>query len=219
MVRGLLITLEGIDGSGKSTAGGILASRLKEAVPYRRFVFTAEPTNGEVGKILRQHLSETLDGSQGLKVSQIKRLEELFLFLSDHADHLSKTVIPALQEGAVVISDRYSDSTAAYQGATLQGIVNDPMNWISNICRPWNISPDLTIIFSVDPAISLKRIKSRSSTEKFERADFLREVDGNFRRMAESDPERFVLLDASRKIDDVAEDALSLIIKKIEIST
>jgi dTMP kinase len=212
-VKGLLITLEGIDGSGKSTISGLLATRLNDAVPGRHFVFTAEPTTGEVGRILRKHLSQTSDCSE--EVSSARRMEELFLFMADHADHLLKTVVPALQKGHIVISDRYSDSTAAYQGVTLRGIIPDPVEWISSICRPWNVLPDLTIIFAIDPAQALRRIESRASAEKFERAEFLKEVDENFHRLAKKEPERFVLVDASRKIDDVTEEALSLIIKKM----
>jgi dTMP kinase len=214
-VKGLLITLEGIDGSGKSTVSRLLARSLGQALPDRRLVFTAEPTNGKMGKILRSHLSQASNWPE--EISKAKRMEELFLFMADHADHLSKTVIPSLQEGAVVISDRYADSTAAYQGATLREIVPDPVIWIQNICRPWNVLPDLTIVFALDPALALRRIESRSSAEKFERAEFLKDVDENFRRLAENEPERFVLIDASQKIEDVARDALSLILRKVDL--
>lgn len=215
-MRGLLITFEGIDGSGKSTILGLLATRLNDAVPGRQFVFTAEPTTGEVGKILRKHLSET--SSCNDEASSARRMEELFLFMADHADHLCETVIPALQKGHIVISDRYSDSTAAYQGVTLRGIVDDPVEWISNICRPWNVRPDLTIVFAVDPAQALRRIELRASAEKFEREEFLKVVDENFRRLAKKEPERFVIVDASQRIEDVAEEALSMILEKIELS-
>lgn len=220
-MRGLLITLEGIDGSGKSNVSRILARDLVQVLPGKRFVFTAEPTNGEAGTILRSHLSQTLTWPE--EVSKAKRMEELLLFMADHADHLSKIVIPSLQEGSVVISDRYADSTAAYQGVTLRGIVPDPVEWIQNISRPWNVLPDLTIVFAIDPELALRRIESRASArrasrEKFERAEFLRDVDRNFRRIARMEPERFVLIDASRKIDDVAKEAISLILRIIENS-
>jgi dTMP kinase len=215
-VKGLLITLEGIDGSGKSTVSRLLAHDLSQALPGRRLVFTAEPTNGEMGRILRAHLSKESNWDED--ASKAKRMEELFLFMADHADHLSKTVIPSLQEGAVVISDRYADSTAAYQGVTLREIVPDPVEWIQSISRPWNVLPNLTIVFALDPALALRRIESRASAEKFERAEFLRDVDRNFRRLAEMESERFAFIDASRGIEDVAKDALSLILNKIDLS-
>ncbi len=114
-----------------------------------------------------------------------------------------------------MISDRYADSTAAYQGVTLRGIIPDPVEWIQSISRPWNVVPDLTIIFAIDSALALKRIKSRASAEKFERAEFLKEVDENFRRLARIEPGRFALVDASQKVEDVAEVALSTILEKI----
>ncbi len=220
-MRGLLITLEGIDGSGKSSVSRLLARDLVQAEPGRRFVFTAEPTNGEIGTILRAHLSQAAIWPE--EVSKAKRMEELLLFMADHADHLSKVIIPSIQDGSVVISDRYADSTAAYQGITLRGIVPDPVEWIQSISRPWNVLPDLTIIFAIDPELALRRIESRTSaehtfTEKFERAGFLRDVDRNFRRIARMEPERFVLIDASKNIEDVTKEALSLILRMIENS-
>ncbi len=209
-MKGLLITLEGIDGSGKTTAMHILEHKLFEAMPEKRFVFTAEPTQGDVGMILRSRLSAIPCESED--ILRTMQLEELFLFMADHADHLSRMIIPSLNDGAVVVSDRYADSTAAYQGVTLRGIVPDPVEWIRRLCRPWSVAPDMTLLFAIDPALALKRIRSRKSREKFERFDFLKEVDGNFRRLAALEPDRFVVIDAGREAEDVAEDALSLVL-------
>ena len=111
-----------------------------------------------------------------------------------------------------MISDRYTDSTAAYQGVTLQGVVPDPVEWIMNLCRPWDIVPNTTLLFAIDPAIALERIRSRDSREKFERLEFLKDVDGNFRRIAALEPKRFVIIDAGQEIEDVAKDAFSLVL-------
>lgn len=207
-MKGVLITLEGIDGSGKSTAAGELSSLLHELMPDRRVVLTAEPSQGEVGKILRAQLS--IADETG--VSTFRIVEELFLFMADHADHLSKLVRPSLDRGAIVICDRYADSTVAYQGVTLRGIVPDPLQWIRDIHRPWNLVPDKTLIFTLDPSQALKRVQSRREREKFERLEFLREVDRNFCRLAAMEPERFALIDASRSIKDVADQALAQIL-------
>ncbi len=215
-MKGLLVTLEGIDGSGKSTVSRHLAQALVKACPDRHFIFTAEPTKGETGAILRSRLSESCALED--EVTKVRRMEELFLFMADHADHLSHTIIPSLRAGAIIISDRYTDSTAAYQGVTLRGIVPDPVEWIKSLYRPWNVYPDLTLFFSIDPSRAMERIVSRKIAEKFERAEFLREVDGNFRRMASFEPKRFVIVDAGRGIDDVAKDALSMILALIEQS-
>jgi dTMP kinase len=200
-VRGALITLEGIDGTGKSTIVRILAEHLKD----RDVVLTAEPTKGDVGAILRKRLNEP-----ALETTGPKLFEELFLFMADHADHLSRVVMPSLERGAIVISDRYSDSTVAYQGATLKGAIPDPISWIRSIHYPWNVVPDLTLLFALDPEIAIKRIAARdSSVAKFEREDFLRQVEENFMAMARLEPQRFVLINASEEIDSVAEKAMT----------
>lgn len=212
-MKGLLITLEGIDGSGKSTAAKHISSQLREIMPERRLVLTAEPTGGEAGKILRARLS-----SDGPDSSPSRRMEELFLFMADHADHLARLVGPSLEEGAIVISDRYADSTAAYQGVTLQGIVPDPVQWIRSVYAPWNITPDLTLFFSLDPDLALKRMRSRREMEKFEQLEFLRSVNENFRRLAALEPGRFVLIDASEDAKDVAAQALKRILRRVKTS-
>jgi dTMP kinase len=205
-VRGQLITLEGIDGSGKSTAAKALAAGLKELMPEKMIVLTAEPTNGEAGRILRKELSSFSEDQDETTTS--RRIRELFLFMADHADHLAKIVIPALKAGAIVISDRYADSTAAYQGVTLQGIVPDSVQWIRSLYLPWNVIPDKTFLFVLDPALALERLGARNAREKFERNDFLNEVDMNFRLLSSLEPERFVQIDAEQGEEAVAKSAL-----------
>ncbi len=199
IMRGYLITLEGIDGTGKSTVAAMLARRLER--DGREFVFTAEPTGSDVGQLLKRRL----------QTKETSELEDLFLFMADHADHLVGEVIPALERGAVVISDRYSDSRAAYQGATLRGTVPDPMTWVRELHRPWSMVPDLTILFVLDPSTAVERCRSRPEQERFEQKELLRRVAGNFRRLAELEPERFMLIDAGRDPEDVFEQVLAAI--------
>lgn len=203
-VRGVLITLEGIDGTGKSTVAGMLAGALKGL----GVVQTAEPTRGCAGKILKDQF---LAG--GTKADGHARLfGELFLFMADHADHLERIVSPALDQGLVVISDRYADSTAAYQGATLRGLVPDPVTWIRGLLLPWNIVPDKTLLFTLEPKIALDRIRARDrSLAKFEREEFLGQVAENFKRLACLEPDRFALIDANQEASKVAEDALKIV--------
>jgi dTMP kinase len=212
-VKGQLITLEGIDGSGKGTVAKHIAARLTEMMPERRLVLTAEPTTGQAGRILRAEMAKTCE--EECEPSVARRMQELFLFMADHAHHLSETVLPALQTGAIVLSDRYADSTAAYQGVTLKGIVPDPVSWIQNIYRPWNLVPDITLLLILDPHIALQRMQSRRGRQKFERLEFLRLVDDNFRRMAALEPERFVQIDAEKDEENVADDAMNAIIELI----
>ena len=203
-MTGRLITLEGIDGSGKSTALPHIARKIAEKQPKRKIVLTAEPTSEEVGRILRAELREASGDEQA---SPAMRMKELFLFMADHAQHLDRIVQPSLKDGAVVLSDRYADSTAAYQGVTLQGIVPHPVVWIQEVFRPWNAVPDMTLLFLLDPELALKRLGSRPGKEKFERLDFLRSVEENFRRIASAEPERFVLINAAQDEEAVARDA------------
>jgi dTMP kinase len=208
-VSGQLITLEGIDGSGKSTAAKHIALKLAELMPARRLVLTAEPTTSGAGKILRTELARADAG----ETSVAQRMEELFLFMADHAGHLAKTIIPSLQCGAIILSDRYTDSTAAYQGVTLRNVLPDPVQWIRSLYKPWNIPPDRTLLFVLDPGLALQRMQSRPGREKFERFEFLQSVDENFRMLAALEPERFVLIDAGKPQETVAEDALLAIVE------
>jgi dTMP kinase len=132
--------------------------------------------------------------------------------MADHAHHLTKTVLPSLKAGAIVLSDRYADSTTAYQGVTLKGIVPDPVSWIQSIYLPWNLRPDKTLLFVLDPHIALQRMQSRQGWQKFERLEFLQFVDENFRHMAAIEPERFVRVDAEQDAENVAEDAIKAIL-------
>ena len=208
-MSGQLITLEGIDGSGKSTAAKHIALKLAELMPKRRLVLTAEPTTSGAGKILRTELARADAG----ETSVAQRMEELFLFMADHASHLSKTINPSLQCGAIVLSDRYTDSTAAYQGVTLKNVLPDPVQWIRSLYKPWNLPPDRTLLFVLDPRIALQRMQSRRGREKFERLEFLQSVDENFRMLATLEPERFVLIDAGKPQETVAEEALLAILE------
>ena len=246
-MRGRLITLEGIDGTGKSTIAEELARRVAKIRSdqgsdistcelEREFIFTAEPTSGKAGKLLRDRLQshETADtavfdnSNDGEDSIKFDHLGDLFLFMADHADHLAGVVEPALNKGCVVISDRYSDSRVAYQGATLRDVIPDPVRWIRDLHRSWSPIPDLTLLFVLDPAIAVKRCLFRSDCqnsqssdskserpkpEKFEREGFLRSVEENFLWLAKAEPERFVLIDADRELEEVTESALKAILK------
>jgi len=185
-MRGKLITLEGIDGSGKST----VAKRLQENPEICAFepVFTREPTRGTItGTAVEKAIQSDTD-----------QLAELFLFTADHAEHLAKLVKPALENGKSVISDRYSDSRYAYQGITLKTCLKNPLEWVKNLHRSWTVVPDLTFLFDIRPEISVERCGRRGDQSKFEKIEFLRGVRDLFLRLADEDPDRFIVIDASR---------------------
>jgi dTMP kinase len=179
MPEGKLITLEGIDGTGKSSVAKMLGTEFPEAV------FTREPTLSWIGKVVKNSIDSDTDP-----------LAELFLFIADHAEHIAKVIRPTLAEGKLVISDRYSDSRYAYQGATLSNRFDDAMGWVQGIHKGWTIVPDLTILFTIDPAVAVSRCGIRGAHTKFEKIEFLRTVQGNFLKLAEKEPQRFVIIDA-----------------------
>ena len=184
--KGKLITLEGIDGTGKSSIARMLRSRFPEAV------FTQEPTHGWIGKAVKASIESDADP-----------LAELFLFVADHADHIARVIRPALLEGKTVFSDRYSDSRYAYQGATLSNIFEDAVGFVRGIHKGWSIVPDLTILFIIDPEIAVSRCGIRGERTKFEKIEFLKTVQGNFQELAESEPERFIIIDAGQELKAV----------------
>lgn len=195
MSRGKLITLEGIDGSGKSSVAKLLASDPM----FSNCVFTREPTESWIGQAVTRALGSDTDD-----------LAELMLFTADHAEHISKFIIPAMESGRHVISDRYSASRYAYQGVTLKGRFEDPMSWIHGIHKDWTIIPDLAILFDIDPRIAVERCGSRGSKTKFEKVTFLEEVRNNYLRLAKENS-YITVIDANRALEEVLFEVAGLI--------
>lgn len=185
----MLITLEGIDGSGKSTLHESLKGLLADLDP----VFTREPGATWVGEQVRRAIAE-----------QIDPVTEATLFVADHAAHLAKVVRPALADGRLVISDRYSDSRFAYQAVTLQGIIPDPEGWLRAMHNGWTIVPDKTFLCVLPVDDALTRLKPDSQREHFEKRETLEKVQNNYLRFAKAEPSRFVIVDAMLSPDIVA---------------
>ena len=178
----MLLTLEGLDGSGKTTAWEALSEMYPDAV------FTREPTESWYGDAVSRSMGD----------AGADPLAELFLFTADHADHLSRIVRPALAEGALVVSDRYSDSRVAYQAASLadSGLVDgDPVEYIRDVHHAFSRPPDATIYLDIDPETATARA---GATNKFEHAAYLEGVRENYERLIDDDPDRFVRVDATR---------------------
>ncbi|WP_135853750.1 dTMP kinase [Halorussus salinus] len=188
----MLITLEGLDGSGKTTVWEVLREEFPE------FVFTHEPTDTWYGEAVNRSMED----------DDTDPLAELFLFTADHAAHLSETVRPALDEGKVVVSDRYSDSRYAYQAVSIEGAVKRPLEYIRGVHQPWTRPPDATLYFDVDPETGAAR---SGATNKFEQAAFLSQVESNYERLRNAEPERFVRIDASRSPEEVIDSAVDVV--------
>ncbi|GGL49834.1 dTMP kinase [Halocalculus aciditolerans] len=181
----MLVTLEGLDGSGKTTVWEALRATRDDG-----WTFTREPTGSWYGDAVRRSIGEP----------DADPLAELFLYTADHADHLSRTVRPALADGDVVVSDRYSDSRYAYQAASLDGELKRPMEYIRGVHQPFTREPDVTLYFDVPPETGAARA---GATNKFEQTKFLSEVQANYEELISMRPGRFVRIDATRPPEDV----------------
>jgi len=197
----MLITLEGIDGSGKTTVWEALQDRYPDAV------FTREPTESWYGDAVYRSLAD----------EDADPLAELFLYTADHAAHLSETIRPALADGALVVSDRYSDSRFAYQAATLEASdavdVDRPMEYIQGIHAAFSRPPDATIYLDLDATTAAARA---GRTDKFERDGYLATVRANYERLVDAEPGRFVRVDASQPPEVVVERVESAVAALVE---
>jgi len=187
----MLITLEGLDGAGKSTC----LEALRESEALGDAVFTREPTDTWYGEAVDRSIADP----------DADPLAELFLYTADHAAHLADTVWPALEQGRVVVSDRYSDSRYAYQGVSLAGRFDEPVAFVREVHQPWTRPPDVTIYLDVDPETAAER---SGATNKFETAEYLARVRENYERLVAADPDRFVRVDATQSHEAVRSEVL-----------
>ena len=163
-MAGKLIVLEGIDGSGKSTYGMTLANELNNL--NIKSIYTFEPTHAYFGSKLRESML-----SQDLKPE-----EELSLFIADRKEHIQHMIKPAINDGHIIVLDRYMYSSIAYQGA--KGIDKD---YIYNLHKDFIIEPDLVFIFHLPIETALNRImEKRGFVDRFENKQYLEKVDEIF---------------------------------------
>lgn len=211
MKRGFFITLEGPEGSGKTT----LADELYRELQSKGYsvVLTHEPGDSFIGKILRKVLLES-------KKRQISELTELFLFEADRAQHVSEIVLPALQKGKIVLCCRYTDSTTAYQGYG-RGL-NLRLIHALNKMATKGLVPDMTLLLDIAPEKGLPRAyKARQSKDRLEseKLDFHRRLRKGFLELAKKDCRRFYRIDAEQKFEKVKAQALEWILKKLNRRT
>ena len=191
----MFVTLEGIDGSGKSTQARMLAGRLRAA--GRDVVLTREPGGSDGAEAIRRLLVEGEPRRWSAET-------EALLFTAARRDHLERTILPALARGAVVVCDRFADSTRVYQGATRgapRGFV-DALHALA-IAR----EPDVTILLDMDPGAALDRGLARGSGEdRFEGFGpaFQSRLRDGFLALAAAHPDRIRVVDAAGEADAVA---------------
>ena len=193
----MFITFEGPEGAGKSTALAQLAERLR--VRGFEVVTTREPGAGAFGKNIREMLlhGEDLDPKA-----------ELLLFLADRSNHVSSIIRPALDEGKVVLCDRYADSTQVYQ-AYARGL-NDEFVRSGNHFATGGLVPDLTLLFDIESELGLARIRTKDRLDS-QPIEFHRKVREGFLREAACDPERWRIVDASGQPEAVLEKCWQII--------
>lgn len=191
--RGRFVTFEGLDGSGKSTQIRMLADRLRAA---GHDVFeTAEPGGTPIGRQIRRIL---LDNTN----HELAPIAEMLLMFACRAQNVDQWILPALGAGKIVISDRFTDSTLAYQGAG-RGLGAETVLDVDRIaCR--GLVPDLTLCIDLDPIVSLTRARTRSQEQRdietrLEEQDveFYRKVREAYRQLASDEPHRFKLIDGA----------------------
>jgi dTMP kinase len=188
--KGVLICIEGLDGCGKTTQARTLVKKLKRS---HDAVYTAEPTDGRIGKFIKRYC---LHG-EGRSSSVVEAL----LFAADRFEHVTNTILPALRRGKIVVSDRYVYSSLAYQGAT--GL---DLKWIEKI-NEHAIRPDLAIFIDVAPESVVQRLKQKKSV--MENLETQRKVGEFYARFVERGV--LVRVDGNRAREEVAENILELV--------
>ena len=202
MQSGLFISFEGIDGAGKSSHIEALAQAFKAA--GRAVLQTREPGGTPLAEKLRDMvLHESMDP-----------LCEALLVFAARRDHLNHVIEPALARGDVVLCDRFTDATFAYQGAG-RGFSLDVLtqleHWVQALPSGGLRQPDITVWFALDPAIAAERLSAARLPDRFESQPlaFFQSVHNGYAARAASDPKRFAQLDASASIEQVRHDLLA----------
>lgn len=202
-MAGLFITFEGGDGAGKSTQARLLAAALELA--GQKVVLTREPGGTEIAEEIRNIVLNPQH------VDLDDRTEAL-LFAASRAEHVAKKIRPALDAGAIVISDRFVDSSIAYQGIG-RGLGVEQVSDI-NAWATQNLWPDITFLLDVETAAGLDRVEEPNRLEAA--GDELHlDVRAAFLELAKRSPERFVVLSAARPIEELAKEVLSLVNAKL----
>jgi dTMP kinase len=201
---GMFIVFEGGEGAGKSTQIQHLAAQLIDE--GRDVVVTREPGATEVGARIRRMVLETHASPSGpLGATVLAPRAEALLYAADRAHHVSTVVRPALARGAVVISDRYVDSSLAYQGAG-RSLAVDEVQWLSSWATG-GLKPHLVVLLDVDPVVGLGRAGLRGIPDRLEREsiEFHERVRQGFLDLAAADPHRYLVLDAAMDEKQLAE--------------
>jgi dTMP kinase len=207
MPRGLFITLEGLDGSGKTTQIRRLAAWLKKRFPAEDPVLTRQPGGTETGDRIRTLVLDS-------RSSHLAPMTEMALMFADRAQAIVEVIQPALDQGRIVVCDRFTDSTEAYQGGGRQ-LGSEPVLELHRLLCG-NLQPDLTLLLLPALELSLERARRRNQRAaeqegadearfEQEQGDFYRRVWEMYREIAAREPERVVLIEGDLTLDEVHE--------------
>jgi dTMP kinase len=195
---GYFISFEGIDGAGKSTHIDSFCKFMQSRFPERGVVMTREPGGTPLGEQLRGLL---LDAPMNLET-------EALLMFAARREHIAQVIDPALQAGKIVISDRFTDASFAYQGGG-RGLsiskLNELEKWVQGRTDGTLLQPNLTILFDLPGEIAEARRSKVRTPDKFEKMDlnFFEKVRQEYLRRAKADPNRFYLVDATKTPDEI----------------
>ena len=204
----LFITFEGGEGSGKSSALRLLDERLRSE--GFQTVLTREPGGTPIAEQIRNVILDRANTAMDPRT-------EALLYAASRRQHLVEKVWPAIKEGKLVLCDRYLDSSLAYQGGARGLGIDEVLN--VNLFATEGTFPDLTLLFDIEPEKGLERIAKNAQREvnrlDLEKIEFHRGVRATFLSLAKRYPERFVVLDASKALEEVVEDAYQAIMARL----
>lgn len=207
--KGLLITFEGGEGAGKTTLIESIHQHLtEEGYPVTS---TKEPGDSPLGK----HIRELLLHKHEISISNRAKL---LLFLADRAQHIEELIGPKLKEHEIILCDRFTDSSLAYQGA--EGDFDEDILQLICSFATSDLIPDLTFFLDLDPQVGLKRIhKTNQELDRIEseKLSFHEKVRNGFLALAEEETERFVILDASESPEEVSKTAIKAMEKRLNL--
>jgi len=188
---GKFITLEGVDGAGKTSHIEFIKEYLTNL--KLNFIMTREPGGTELGERLREIL---------LHDEMTPKTETILMFAARN-EHIEKVIRPGLTSGAIVISDRFTDASYAYQSGG-KGVEDEAIDVLKDLVQK-NLQPDLTFLFDLPVEVSIKRLKKTRKLDKFEKEekDFHENVRKKYLMIAKNNPKRFSVLNSEKSIDEI----------------
>ena len=208
MKKGLLVSLEGPDGAGKSSVLEALVPILEEN--GHQVVTTREPGGVPISEAIREVILDQ-------KNTEMDRKTELLLYIASRRQHLIEKVLPALESGKLVIMDRFIDSSVAYQGFG-RGLGVSDIEWLNRFATD-GLKPDVTLYFDLDVEEGLARISRNKNREvnrlDLEGLDMHKRVRQGYLYALENEPDRIVKIDASQTLESVVQDSLAVLNKRL----